>query len=40
MTVVRKFNSYQEGVKGIRMVCQLKKRCDGHGGDVNGCRKV
>ena len=31
MTVVRKCDSYQGGVKGIRKsVCQLMERCDGH----------
>ena len=34
MTVVRKCASHQVGVKGIRKVCQLMERCDGHGGDV------
>ena len=40
MTVVRKFDSNDAGVKGIRKVSQLMERCDGHGGDVRGCRKV
>ena len=34
MPVVRKCASHQVGVKGIRKVCQLMERCDGHGGDV------
>ena len=34
MTVIRKFDSHQGGVKCIRKVCQLMERCDGHGGDV------
>ena len=37
MTVVRKCDSHQGGVKGIRKVCQLIERCDGHVGDVKGC---
>ena len=28
--------SYQGGVKGIRKVCQLMERCDGH----EGCKGV
>ena len=32
VTVVRKCNSYQGGVKVIRMVCQLKESCDGYVG--------
>ena len=32
MTVVRKCDRYQGGVKGIRMVCQLMERCDDYGG--------
>ena len=31
MTGVRKC---QGDVKGIRKVCQLMERCDGHGGDL------
>ena len=33
VTVVRKCDSQQGGVKGIRkvLVCQLMERCDGHG---------
>ena len=34
MTVVRKCDSHQGGVKGIRKVCQLIERCDCHRGDV------
>ena len=29
---VEKCDSYQGGVKGIRMVCQLMEKCDGYGG--------
>ena len=32
MTVVRKCDSYQGGVKGIQKVYQLMERCDGYGG--------
>ena len=32
MTVFRKCDSHQGDVKGIRKVCQLMERCDGHGG--------
>ena len=32
--------SHQGGVKGIRKVCQLMQRCDGHGGDVKLLREV
>ena len=31
MTVDRKCDSYQGGVKGIRKLCQLPERCDGYG---------
>ena len=34
MTVVRKCDSHQGGVKGIRKVSKLMKRCDGYVGDV------
>ena len=34
VTVVRKGDSYQGGVKAIRKVCQLMERCDGHVGGV------
>ena len=27
-------------MKGIRKLCQLMKKCDGHGGYVNGCGEV
>ena len=33
MTVVRKCDSYQGGVKSIRKVCQLME-IDGQGGDI------
>ena len=32
MTIVRKCDSYQGGVKGIRKVCQLMERCNDDGG--------
>ena len=32
MTVFRKCGSSKGGVSSIRKVCQLMKRCDGHGG--------
>ena len=41
MIVVRKCDSHQGGVKGVRKVCQLMERCDGHGGGaVRVCGKV
>ena len=40
MTVVRKCDSYQGGVKSIRKVCQLMERCDGHGGCKGVCEGV
>ena len=40
MIVVRKCDSRQRDVKGIRKVCQLMERCDGHGGGVKGCGDV
>ena len=40
MTVVRKCDSYQGGVKSIRKVCQLMERCDGHGGCKGLCEGV
>ena len=30
MTVVRKYDSLQGGMKGIRKVCPLMERCAGH----------
>ena len=33
-----KCKSHQRGVKGIKNECQLKERCDGHGGGVRGWR--
>ena len=30
MTVVRNCDSHQKDVKGIRKVCHLMERCDGH----------
>ena len=40
VTVVRKFDSHQGGVKDIRKVYQLMERCDGHVGGVKGCGEV
>ena len=40
MTVVRKCDSLQGSVKGIRKVCQLMERCDGHVGGVKGFGEV
>ena len=40
MTVVRRCGSHQGGVKGIRKVCQLMDRWDGHGGDVKALWEV
>ena len=40
MTVVRKCDSHQGGMKGSSKVCQLTERCDGHLGEVSGCGKV
>ena len=40
MTVVRKCDSCQGGVKGIRKVCQLMERCDSHVGGKKGCREM
>ena len=34
MTVVRKYDSHQGGVKCIRNVCKLMERCDVHVGGV------
>ena len=38
----RRCDSHQGGVKGIKNECQLIERCDGHdhGGSVRGCGKV
>ena len=36
MTVVKKCDSRQGDVKGIKMVCQLMERCDGHWGGIKG----
>ena len=33
VTVVRNFFRHEGGVKGIRDMCQLMERCDGHGGE-------
>ena len=40
MTDVRKCDSHQGDVKGIRKVCQLTERCDCHMGGVKGCGEV
>ena len=40
MTVVRKCDSSQGGVKVVRNRFQLMERYDGHGEDVRVCRKV
>ena len=40
MTVVRKCDSHQGDVKGIKKFCQLMERCDGHVGGVKGCGEV
>ena len=40
MTVVRKCNGHQGGVKGIQKMEQSLERCDGHVGGVKGCGEV
>ena len=40
MTDDRKYDSPNRGVKGIREVSQLRKRCDGYEGGVRSCGKV
>ena len=35
-TVVRRCDSFQGDVKGVRNLFQLMERYDGHGGDVRG----
>ena len=40
MTVVRKCDSHQGGVKGIRKVCQLMERCYMVMGDVKVLEEV
>ena len=37
---VRKCDSHQGGVKGIRKVYQLMERCDSHLGGIKGCGEV
>ena len=39
---LRKCDSHQGGLKGIKHECQLMERCDGHdhGGGVRYCGKV
>ena len=41
-TIVRRCDSSQGGVKGIKQECQLMERCDGHdhGGGVRECGKA
>ena len=39
VTVVRKFDSPQGGVKGIDR-CVFLENCDGHEGGVQGCGEV
>ena len=34
MITFRRCDSPRGGVKGVRKVCQLMERCDGHWGDV------
>ena len=38
--MIRKCDSHQGCVKGIRKVCQLMERCEGHGKDERVCGKV
>ena len=46
MTIDRECDSPKEDVKGIRKVCQLMVRCDGHGemqgglGRCDSCQEV
>ena len=40
VAVDQKCNIDQKGVKGIKKVCQLMERCDGHGGDIRGYGEV
>ena len=40
MTDVRKCDSHQGNVKGIRKVCQLMEKCHGHGGEVKMLEEV
>ena len=42
MTVLRRTDSHQGGVNGIKHECQLTERCDGpdHGGGVREFGKV
>ena len=40
VTVVRKCDSHQGDVKGVRKVYQLMEKCDGHGGDLKVLGKV
>ena len=40
VTVVRECDSLKGGVKGIRKVCELVVRCDGHGGDLRRLGEV
>ena len=40
MTVVRKCDSHHGVMKGIRKMCQLMERWDGHGEDVKMLKEV
>ena len=40
MTTIRKGDSHEGGLKGIRNICQLMERCDGQGEYVRVCGKV
>ena len=40
VTVDKECDNPKECVKGIREVCQLMGRCDGHWGDVRSLAKV
>ena len=40
VTVDKECDNSKEGVKGIREVCQLMGRCNGHWGDVRSLAKV
>ena len=40
VTVLRRCDSSQGGVKVVRNRLQLMERYDGRGGDVRGCGKV
>ena len=40
VTVDRECDIHQGGVKGIKEVCQLVERCDGHAGDVRSLEEL